>query len=75
MSRKIERMQCLLGLFRSRLTSHSFLRAARVMGYVGERHHRPSFARSRDSFPKRRLDRGKEAAARRVFYQNESAQS
>lgn len=45
------------------------------MGHLGERHHRPSFARSRVSLPERRLDRGEEAAARRVFYQDESARS
>lgn len=68
-------MQCSLGLLRSRLTSHPFLRATRVMGHLGERHHKPSFAGSCVSFPERHLDRGEEAAARRIFHQNESAQS
>lgn len=45
------------------------------MGHLGERHHRPPFARSRISLPERRLDRGEEAAARRVFHKDESARS
>lgn len=45
------------------------------MGHLGERHHRPSFAGSRVSFPEGRLDREEEAAARRVFHPDESAQS
>lgn len=45
------------------------------MGHLGERHRRPSFARSRVTVSEGRMDRGEEAATRRVFYQDESTQS
>lgn len=45
------------------------------MGHLGEEHHRPSFARSRVSLSERYLDRGEEAATRRIFHQDESTQS
>lgn len=45
------------------------------MGHLGEGHRRPPLARSRVSVSEGRLDRGEEAATRRVLHQDESAQS